>query len=145
MLALVLVAVGVTAVGLQIVSRLVQRYSIDARRPDPLIDISGSRRYAARPPELERLTGILADSLSSDRIAASHLRPLLESLAADAPRSSRTRGGSTDRSADGSPRRLRKRYLLDQRLDELEEAWGVVEPGSRTGAGRSQDDDNDQA
>lgn len=131
MLALVLLALVVTAVGLQVVSRIVQRYSLDARRPDPLIEVTGTKRYAARPPELERLTGIVADSLSSERIAQSHLGPLLESLEADAPRSSRSPSPGGDRSADGSSRQLRKRYQLDQRLDELEAAWGIVDTEGR--------------
>ena len=45
---LVVAAIGLVAFGLQVLSRQIQRFPVDVRRPDPLIDVTRSKSLTMR-------------------------------------------------------------------------------------------------
>ena len=96
-------------------SRVVQTFQVDARKPGPLVERSGRREPVARPPELEKAERLVTDAMASDVTAAGELRPVLADLARRAPGP----GLSIP-----EPGRDRRRWLADQ-LTELERAWGL--------------------
>ncbi len=125
---LVVVAIGFVALGLQVLSRELQRYPVDVRRPDPLIDVSRSTSMSLRPAELHHLTGIVADAILSDASAQAGLQPILDDLGAAAP------------SAPRPPAPLRRRstraQAIDRAIGELEARWGLDElDGPRSDGG----------
>ena len=126
MLVITLVAAVVfVAFGIQVTARQIQRFPFDTRRPGALIDISRESTWVVNPVELEQLNSIVTESFSSEAVARTKLWPLLDELAHDAPLSIRPTTGSAG-SRTGA-RRARSRQL-DERLDELERAWGLSDP-----------------
>lgn len=115
----VVAALGLVTFGIQVSARQIQRFPVDGRSPGSLIEASRNRRFVVRPSELEQLRSIVAESLSSEAVAASKLRPLLARLDAEAPN---PRQAET---APGSSRRRSRIRLLEQELTELERRWDL--------------------
>ena len=121
----IVAAVVFVAFGVQVSARQLQRFPVDSRRPGALIDVSRESTWVVRPVELEQANSIVTESLLSEAVARSKLWPLLDELGHDAPasiRSSTAAAGSLT-----SARRARTRRL-DERLDDLERAWGLQDP-----------------
>lgn len=120
----IVVAVVVVAFGVQVAARQLQRFPVDTRFPGALVDISRKTSWVVRPVELEHLNSIVTESLSSEAVARSKLQPLLDELGEAAPRRlSKSRAAEARRLAG---RRARSRRL-EERLDELEHAWGLTD------------------
>lgn len=118
----VIAAVLTVALGLQVLSRRIQRYPLDGRRPDLLIDVASTRRSPARPPELAHLTNTVADAMSSPAVARAELQPVLDELAAAAP--------MPDRAVVRRRRRPSRRSgdpTLETAIEDLELAWGLLD------------------
>lgn len=113
------------AVGVQVSARQLQRFPVDSKMPGLLVDVSKRTSFVVRPAELEQLNAVVAESLSSEAVARSKLWPLLAELERDAPRPLTTTVGAAPTRA----RRHGRSRQLDQRLAELEEAWGLAPPG----------------
>ncbi len=114
---LVIVALGFVAFGLQVLSRHVQRYPVDVRRADPLIDVSRSKAVNVRPAELHQFIGIVSNSMISDASKRTELQPILDSLGAAAP----PRVGKKRR----MPTRAKGRRAndIERAISELEDVW----------------------
>lgn len=128
MIILIVCSVVFVAFGLQLLSRQIQRFPVDVRRPDPLIDVTSTKSVTVRPAELHQLIGIISDSLISDASARSELQPILNEL------------GATGSSVGGqrAGRGRNKRWQrIDRSLAELEQIWGLDD--------QSTDDPSDQA
>lgn len=120
LVALVVASIALIGLGMQVSARQIQRFPVDNRNPGPLIDSTTDRRFVVRPAELEQLHSVVEESLASEAVAASKLRPLLRRLDAEAPLK-RTKTG--DQKSAG--RRSRTR-LLEQELADLEQRWGLT-------------------
>ncbi|MDH3680188.1 MAG: hypothetical protein OEV40_09610 [Acidimicrobiia bacterium] len=117
----IVAAVLFVAFGVQVTTRQLQRFPVDSRRPGLLVDVTKRTSFVVRPAELEQLTAIVAESLSSEAVARAKLWPLLAQLERDAPH-------SAARGRHAGPTQTRRRgrsRQLDQRLADLEEAWGL--------------------
>ncbi|MGI9615263.1 MAG: hypothetical protein ACR2QO_20295 [Acidimicrobiales bacterium] len=117
----IVLAVVFAAVAVQVTARHLQRYPVDTRRNGSLLETTRETSWVVRPAELDQLTAIVSESLSSEAVARSKLHPLLDELERSAPHR-----GSTSRAsaANRSNRRNRARYI-DDRLADLESAWGI--------------------
>ncbi len=117
MVGLIVVAALFVAFGLQVLSRHIQRFPVDVRRPDPLIDVSSSKAVTVRPAELHQLIGIISNSLISDASTRTELQPLLDELGATgrhSPGRSNRRGrGKRWQRIDDSVRELELLFELD--------------------------------
>ncbi|MGI9597737.1 MAG: hypothetical protein ACR2QK_16355 [Acidimicrobiales bacterium] len=113
---LIVAAILFVAFGLQVLSRQVQRFPVDVRRPDPLIDVTSTKAVTVRPAELHQLMGIVSNSLISDAAARSELQPILDGLGADADLRGRSGRG-----------RNRRRQRIDRSISELETLWGIAD------------------
>lgn len=117
----IVLAVVFAAVAVQVTARHLQRYPVDTRRNGSLLETTRETSWVVRPAELDQLTAIVSESLSSEAVARSKLRPLLDELERSAPR----RSSSSDAApASRSNRRSRARFIED-RVTDLESAWGI--------------------
>lgn len=118
LVAAVVAAILFVALGLQVLSRQIQRSPIDVRKPDPLIDVTTTKSVTVRPAELHQLIGIVSNSLISDASYRSELQPILHEL-----------GARTTQAGSKGKRRGRNRrwQRIDQSVSELERHWGLAE------------------
>ncbi len=114
---LVVVALGFVALGLQVLSRRIQRYPMDVRRADPLIDVSRTKTLNVRPAELHQLIGVVSNSMISEASQRNELQPILDSLGASAPP---RRGGKSRIRARAKGKRAQG---IEQAISDLEELW----------------------
>ena len=119
----IVAAVVFVAFGVQVTARQLQRFPVDSRRPGALVDVSRESTWVVRPVELEQMNAVVTESLSSEAVARSKLWPLLDELGDDAPASI---GFPTAAASRTGARRARSRRL-DERLDDLERAWGLLD------------------
>ncbi len=123
----IVVAAIAIAFAVQVSARQLQRFPVDSRFPGALVDITRRTSWVVRPVELEHLNSVVTESLSSEAVARSKLQPMLDELADAAPRRlSKAKPGEASRLAG---RRARSRRL-EERLDDLERAWGIGEDNS---------------
>lgn len=125
LVAAIVVAALFVAFAVQVTARQLQRYPVDSRPPGLLIDVTRRTSFVVRPAELDQLHAIVSESLASDAVARTRLWPLLAELERDAPRPVGPVPGEA-----GSPagRRRGRSRQLEQRLWELERAWGLQPP-----------------
>ncbi len=113
-------AVALLVLGLQVLSRQLQRFPLDHRNPGPLVETSRRRAFVHRPADLDRLHAVVAEARSSPAVAAAKLEPILAELEATAPGDRRPASAT-----DGTRRPRRRADPLAGRLAELERRWGV--------------------
>lgn len=116
LLALVLGQVALALAGLAL-SGLIRQLQVDARRPGALVDRPDQRAAVVRPPELEVMERLVADSITSEATAQRQLEPLLAQLGRHAP------GGRV--AVEPAPGRDRRRWIAES-LITLEDAWGII-------------------
>lgn len=114
---LVLIAVALVALGLQVLSRHMQRSSVDARRADPLIDVSRTTSMNVRPAELHQLVDIVSNSLISEASRRTELQPILDSLGAAAPKTIKAGGRLRSRT------KSHRTHQIEAAIAELEDRW----------------------
>lgn len=122
---LVLLVVGaavLVVVGVQITARQIQQFPVDVRNPGSLFETSRARRFTRRPAELSQLYSIVTESLSSDAVAGSKLRPLLDDLRTHAPNDT-----MAAKAAPPTRRRRSRGLWLEGELADLEARWGIVD------------------
>ncbi len=131
----------VIVLGIQALIAQLRDHGLDARSPGSLFDTTNHQTWVARSAELETLTAVVSESMSSEGVARTKLWPLLDDLATapgpgdqrrdqyggtrsvgDGPRLPTRPGGGRRR--ESRRRRDRRRELSDT-LDELEARWGV--------------------
>lgn len=126
---LVVLAIGFVAIGLQVLSRDIQRSPVDVRRPDPLIDVTRSKSVSVRPAELHHLVDIVSNALLSDAYARAELQPVLDELAV---------GDGPPPTITPSRRRSKRTDQIEAVVAELERVWVVShDRSSQTGTGRA--------
>jgi len=109
------VAVAFVAYALQVLSRQLQRFPLDMRRADALIDISTRLTGSVRPAELHQLQTVVANAILSDAAYRAELQPILDQLGATGPAAGagRVRG------------RSRRSERIEQTIADLEDRWGI--------------------
>ncbi len=115
LLAVVLGQVALALAGLAL-SGLIRQLQVDARRPGALVDRPDQRAAVVRPPELEVMERLVADSITSEATAERQLGPLLAQLGRRAP------GGRV--AVDPPPGRDRRRWVGES-IVALERGWGI--------------------
>lgn len=128
----IVAAVVFVAFAVQATARQLQRHPVDSRRAGALIDTTRRTSWVVRPVELEQLNSIVAESMSSEAVARSKLWPLMDEIEQAAP--SRPIATAAAERAGGRQlggKRSRGRRL-DDRLTELEAAWGLDRDDDRS-------------
>lgn len=115
LLAVVVGQLALAAAGLAL-STLIRQLQVDARRPGALVDRPDQRAAVVRPPELEVMERLVADSITSEATAERQLRPVLAELGRQAP------GGRV--TVDPPPGRDRRRWIGES-IVALELGWGI--------------------
>lgn len=119
---LIVAALGVGALGLQVLSSHFQHSPLDIRRPKPLISTRRGRREAPHSAELRRLSAVVSNAILNDRTAKVELQSVFNELGATAP----PLGDSTDARRD----RHRRSQQLEQAVADLERRWDSSGGGS---------------
>lgn len=126
----IVIAIGFVALGLQILSRQIQRTPVDVRRPDPLIDVSSAKSVTVRPAELHQLVLVISNAIISDASARTELQPMLDELSRGRP-GSRSGGAGRGRDRTGGRGRGSRHRRIEQSIAELERQWGLADDTDR--------------
>ncbi len=122
LIVLIVLAAVLVVVGIQVSASQIQRFPVDNRNPGPIISTKRHDAFVVRPTELEYFHAIVAESMSSEAVARTKLRPLLDELNRAAPGSNQSAPAPK-----GFGRRGRQR-ALEHELDQLEARWDASSP-----------------
>ncbi|MGF1599653.1 MAG: hypothetical protein ACFCVK_22525 [Acidimicrobiales bacterium] len=117
----VVAALVVVAVGIQVAARQLQETTVDGRSAGGLVERSTTRSATALPAELAELRSIVAESVVSDAVARTKLRPLLAALGPASP------AQPVERLAEAGWAGGRRTRIgrIDAEVTALERAWGL--------------------
>jgi hypothetical protein len=124
---LIVVAVGFTGLGLQVLSLQLNRFPADGRHPGPLIEIRRRRPGVVHAAELRRLSTVISYASINDRVAKVELQKIFDAL--DGPTSPILETSSSRRD------HRRRTRQIERAVADLERHWGLTDAADGSGPG----------